>query len=141
MKYWIAGALALTLPLTGCESTGGDYGNVLGEVLGSIGQGQGAGVLSRAEIDAGLREALTVGTGLLASHLGRTDGYYGDPQIRIPLTGTLADIQRNARQIGLSGPLDEIERRMNRAAEAAIPEAKSLILGVSGAGRAPRLRS
>ena len=129
MKYWIAGAIALALPLTGCESTGGDYGGVLGEVLGGISQGQGAGALSQAEIDAGLREALVVGTGLVANQLGRTDGYYGDPQIHIPLTGRLADLQRQTRQIGLSGPLDEIELRMNRAAEAAIPEAKTLILG------------
>lgn len=128
MKYWIAGTIALTLPLTACESTGGDYGNVLGEVLGGMQQGQGAGALSQAEIDAGLREALSVGTGLVANQLGRTDGYNGNPQIHIPLTGRLGQLQRQTRQIGLSGPLDEIELRMNRAAEAAIPEAKTLIL-------------
>lgn len=126
-QAWI-GALALTLLPAGCATTGttGDFGRVLGDVLG---QPASQGALSQAEIDAGLREALTVGTNLVASQLGRTNGYFDDPQIRIPLPKTYRDIQSGLSRVGASGPLDDLELRMNRAAEAAVPEAKTLVLG------------
>jgi len=131
MKYTIIGALALAFIPAACESgaSGGDFGTVLGDVLGGI-QDSSAGnsVLSQAEIDAGLREALTVGTNLVASQLGQTNGYFGDPQIKIPLPKTYRDIQKNLSVIGASGPLDDLELRMNRAAESAVPEAKQLVL-------------
>lgn len=129
MKYWLAGAMALTLPLTGCEADG-DYGAVLGEVLGTMQTGGAqTGALSMSEIDAGLREALIVGTNLVAGQLGQKNGYFADSTIRIPLPGRLGEFQRNLQQIGLSGPLDDIELRMNRAAEAAIPQARDLVVG------------
>lgn len=130
MKLAMFGALALALIPAGCATTGstGDFGRVLGEVLGdpSI---QGQGGLTQAEIDAGLREALTVGTNIVANQLGRTDGYFGDPRIRIPLPKTYRDIQSTLARVGASQPLDDLELRMNRAAEAAVPEAKTLVLG------------
>ncbi|MEE2923112.1 DUF4197 domain-containing protein [Hyphomonas sp.] len=122
----LAGLAAMGL--TGCATTGssGDFGRVLGEV---IGQPATQGALSQAEIDAGLREALTVGTNLVAAQLGQTNGYFGDSQIRIPLPKTYRDIQSGLSRVGASGPLDDLELRMNRAAEAAVPEARTLVLG------------
>ena len=123
----LAAAALLTLP-AGCATTGssGDFGRVLGEV---IGQPVAQGALTQAEIDAGLREALTVGTNLVAAQLGQTNGYFGDPQIRIPLPKTYRDIQSGLSRVGASGPLDDLELRMNRAAESAVPEAKTLVIG------------
>lgn len=128
MNRRMLGALCLALLTAGCADTGtsGDFSRVLGDVLGSATASQGP--LSSAEIDAGLREALTVGTNLVASQLGRTDGYYGDPKVRIPLSKTYRSIQTNLAKVGASGPLDDLELRMNRAAEAAVPQGKQLIL-------------
>ena len=130
MKTACLGALALAFCLTGCETTdvrSGELGRVLSGVIG--GQTT-SGALSVAEIDAGLRQALTIGTQNVARQLGRTDGYYGDPQIRIPLPTDLSrDIQSTLGNVGLSGPLDDLELRMNRAAEAAVPEARELFIG------------
>ena len=128
MNRTMLGALGLALLTTGCADTGtsGDFGRVLGDVLGSASTAQGP--LTTAEIDAGLREALTVGTNLVANQLGRTDGYYGDPKVRIPLPKTYRSIQTNLAKVGASGPLDDLELRMNRAAEAAVPQGKQLIL-------------
>jgi hypothetical protein len=121
-------ALALALLPTGCATTetAGDYGAILGDIMGTTG---GQSALTQAEIDAGLREALTVGTNLVAAQLGKTNGYFGDARVRIPLPKTYRDIQTNLARVGASGPLDDLELRMNRAAEAAVPEAKTLILG------------
>lgn len=129
---WTA-ALGLLLLPAGCESANGpDLGEILGEVErrfpASTTQGE-TGALSAIEIDRGLREALRVGVNLTAQNLGRTDGYFGDPKVRIPLPGRLGDIQRSLKGVGLSQPLDDLELRMNRAAEDAIPQARSLVLG------------
>lgn len=126
-KAWMVG-LALAMIPAGCAETGSSeaFGRVLGEVLSTT---TSDAPLTTAEIDAGLREALRVGTANVASQLGKTNGYFGDPAIRIPLPKTYRDIQTNLAKIGASGPLDDLELRMNRAAEAAVPEAKTLILG------------
>ncbi|HBF91762.1 MAG TPA: DUF4197 domain-containing protein [Hyphomonas atlantica] len=126
-RVMIAAIAVATLP-AGCATKGssGDFGRVLGEVLS---QQTGDSSLTQAEIDAGLREALTVGTNLVAAQLGQTNGYFGDPEIRIPLPKTYRDIQSGLSRVGASGPLDDLELRMNRAAEDSVPEAKTLVLG------------
>ncbi len=128
MRIATFSALALALLPTGCATTGsaGDYGAILGDIMRTP---AGQGTLTQAEIDAGLREALTVGTNAVASQLGKTNGYFGDPRVRIPLPKTYRDIQSNLARVGASGPLDDLELRMNRAAEAAVPQARTLILG------------
>lgn len=128
----LALALAGALSLTGCQTTGssgsGDLAGVVGGVLGQLGQtGAGQG-LTGAEIEAGLREALTVGTQRVAADLGQVDGYFGDPQIRIPLPGRLGDLQNQLSRVGLSAPLDDLQLRLNRGAEAAVPEARDLVM-------------
>ncbi|MEH6693913.1 MAG: DUF4197 domain-containing protein [Hyphomonas sp.] len=128
MRIATFSALALALLPTGCATTGsaGDYGAILGDIMRTP---AGQGTLTQAEIDAGLREALTVGTNAVASQLGKTNGYFGDPRVRIPLPKTYRDIQSNLARVGASGPLDDLELRMNRAAEAAVPQARTLIIG------------
>jgi hypothetical protein len=123
MKPGILAALVLAVLPAGCESSGA-YGPVLGDILTRPG-----GTLTTAEIDAGLREALVVATTNVASQLGRENGYFGDQRIRIPLPKTYREVQRNLAVVGASGPLDDVELRLNRAAEAAVPEARALILG------------
>ena len=123
-------AAFLTLP--GCQTTGGsgenDVVTVLGNVLGDLGASGGQSGLSQYEIEAGLREALTIGTQRVASQLGQADGYFGDPQIRIPLPGQLGDLQQGLSRVGLSGPLDDLQLRLNRGAEAAVPQARDLVI-------------
>lgn len=124
--------LALPLALAGCQTTGsgagGELAGVLGGVLGEMGTESGAGELTAAEVEAGLRQALSVGTERVAAELGRTDGYFGDPQIRIPLPGRLGELQRTLDGIGLAGPLNDLQLRLNRAAEDAVPQARTLVL-------------
>ena len=106
MRPMMIAAMALLTVPVGCATTGssGDLGRVLGEVIGQQ-TGQG-GALSQAEIDAGLREALTVGTNIVAAQLGQTNGYFGDSEIRIPLPKTYRDIQSGLSRVEASGPLD-----------------------------------
>lgn len=130
MRYTIIGALALCVFPAGCETgSSGDFGQVLGDVLDGIESGQTtSGELSLAEIDAGLRQALEIGTNRVASQIGVTDGYWNDPQIKIPLPGRLGQVQNELGKLGLAGPLDDLQLRMNRAAEDAVPAGKKIVI-------------
>jgi hypothetical protein len=77
--------------------------------------------LSR-ESDA-IREALRIAARLATERLGRRDGYFGDAAVRINLPRSVSRIQSQLRPLGLAGPLDNIERKVNRAAEASMPAA------------------
>jgi hypothetical protein len=48
--------------------------------------------------------------------------------VRIPLPGKLQKARKTARKLGLSKQIDGLELAMNRAAEAAVPEAKELFV-------------
>ena len=124
----IAGAMALCFAPAGCETTsGGEFGTVLGEVLTGGSTTQGG--LTTAQIDAGLRQALTIGAERVAGQIGVTDGYFGDPQIRIPLPGRLGELQQQFDGVPIISPMfDDLELRMNRAAESAVPVAKKLVV-------------
>ncbi|MEO1188775.1 MAG: DUF4197 domain-containing protein [Pseudomonadota bacterium] len=130
MRLTILGAVALCIFPAGCESgSSGEFGQVLGEVLGGIEAGQSSGgELTLAEIDAGLRQALEIGTERVASQIGVVDGYWRDPQIQIPLPGRLGQVQTELAKLGLSGPLDDVQLRMNRAAEQAVPAGKKIVI-------------
>ncbi|MEL8054839.1 MAG: DUF4197 domain-containing protein [Pseudomonadota bacterium] len=126
MRAILAGALALCLFPAGCETADLEqFGEVFGEVVGGT---DGADGLSGSEVEAGLRQALTIGTERVAGQIGVTDGYWQDPQIRIPLPGRLGEAQEQLGRFGLSGPLDDLQLRMNRAAEDAVPAGKRIVI-------------
>ena len=84
--------------------------------------------LSETDAAAGVRAALERGAGAAVSLLGRTDGFLGNPKVRIPLPGYLEDAGKLLRTMGQGQKVDELVTAMNRAAEAAVPEAKSLLV-------------
>ena len=90
--------------------------------------GGGAGQLSAGEVALGLKAALDNGVGSALLGLGRVDGFLGDPQVRIPLPKTLADVQNVLAVAGADGLLVELQQQLNRGAEAAVPVAKNIFL-------------
>ncbi len=99
---------------------------LLEKALEVVPEGVTSEALSDADIDSGLREALRIGTERVVATLGQVDGFNTDPDIHIPLPGSLATVQTALGRVGLSGLADDLELRMNRAAEQAVPEAKEL---------------
>lgn len=127
------GAFAIMLALGGCAADG--TSPVLGDVLGAIGAATGpstgsstGGPLTAFEVDQGLRQALVIGTDRVVSRLGVANGYFGDPRVRIPLPGRLGELQSTLQRVGLSAPLDDLQLRLNRAAESAVPAGRDLIV-------------
>jgi hypothetical protein len=84
--------------------------------------------LTTKDTTGGLKEALTQGAGKAVDVLGRTDGFLGNPKVRIPLPGKLEKAAETMRSFGMGKYVDELETTMNRAAEAAVPEAKKLLV-------------
>ena len=86
------------------------------------------GILSNEEIGNGLKEALRVGTERVVAQVGKPDGFNADNTIHIPLPDTLKKAQDLLRKFGMASLADDLELRLNRAAEQAAPEAKELFL-------------
>jgi len=84
--------------------------------------------LSNQDAVAGLKAALEKGTGAAVNQLGRTDGFFGNTAVKIPLPESLKKTQKLMRGIGQGKYADELELTINRAAEAAVPEAKKLFV-------------
>lgn len=118
-------AVLSTLLLAACVETADGYRldeSFLSDVLDS----QAATELTLGEISEGLREALRVGTDRTVSRVSRSDGYFRDSEIHIPLPNDLQKVQSTLKAVGLSHLLDDVELRINRAAEKAAPEAKAI---------------
>ena len=84
--------------------------------------------LTQQDAVAGLKAALTQGAGNAVGKLGVADGFLGNPEVKIPLPGKLQDAQKILQMVGLGPKADELVTTMNRAAEAAVPEAKVLLV-------------
>ncbi|MFA5243316.1 MAG: DUF4197 domain-containing protein [Sulfuricella sp.] len=84
--------------------------------------------LKPAEINSGLKEALTRGSEAAVAQLGKQDGFFGNEALRIPLPSGLKKAEKAMRMMGMGNQADELVLSMNRAAEAAVPEAKTLLV-------------
>ncbi len=82
--------------------------------------------LSSGEIGSGLKEALRVATDKVTGQLGRTDGFNADPAVHIPLPERLETVRKGLALVGKSAMVDDLELKLNRAAEAATPAAKQI---------------
>lgn len=82
--------------------------------------------LTTGEITGGVRDALKVGTERVVGQLGQIDGFNADPKIHIPLPDNLREVRGALNMVGMSAMADDVEIKLNRAAEAATPKAKAL---------------
>ena len=86
------------------------------------------GDLSNAEASSGLKTALEKGALMAVALLGKPDGFLGNPKVRIPLPGYLEDASKLLKTLGQGKRIDELTTSINRAAEAAVPMGKDLLV-------------
>ena len=79
--------------------------------------------LTNSEVISGLKEALNVGINNSVSLTSVTDGFLGNPSIRLPFPEDAMKVKQKALDWGLSGQVDKFETTLNRAAEEATKEA------------------
>jgi len=143
-----AALLTLSLfTLASCNTSTGNNSGIFGGLGGTIGSG-GSGVfggvgldlgslinggtslasLTNTDIILGLKEALNIGSGNVVNQLGVLNGFNNDSNIRIPLPDKLETVHKTLSAIGMSSLTEDLELRINRAAEAATPKAKALFI-------------
>lgn len=86
------------------------------------------GSLSSSEAASGLKEALMQSAGKAVGKLGAVDGFLRNPKVKIPLPDSMKKAEKAMRMFGMGEQADELVLKMNRAAEAAVPEAKTLLI-------------
>ena len=105
---------------------GNSWLNKGSDLLKSFGAGEKASELTIEEIGAGLKEALKVGSGNVVNQLGAADGFNKDSNIHIPLPGSLEKVKTMLSKVGMSSFFEDLELKLNRAAEVATPKAKKI---------------
>jgi hypothetical protein len=82
---------------------------------------------SQGDALSGVKTALERGADAAVSLLGQSGGFLDNPKVHIPLPGVLNDAAKVLKAMGQQKKVDELVTAMNRAAEAAVPEAKALL--------------
>lgn len=83
--------------------------------------------ISSKEAVSALRTTLNQGADVAVGSLGKPDGFLGNPAVRIKLPDFLENSKGLLKMMGMGSQLDQMEVSMNRAAEAAVPQAKAVL--------------
>ena len=84
--------------------------------------------LSQQDAGAGLKDALIQGADMAVKELSAPGGFSDNPDVRIELPGNLGKASRTLKMMGMGGQISQLEDKMNQAAEAAVPQAQSLLV-------------
>lgn len=84
--------------------------------------------LSKNEVAAGLREALIQGISKGSDQASQLDGYYKNPQLKIPFPTEVQQVEKALRNIGLGSEVDKFVLQLNRGAERAAVQAKPIFI-------------
>jgi len=116
---------AAAITLTACTADQiAQTTNILSTSFNSL----GTTGLTQTQITNGLKEALKIGTTNVASNLGQANGFLNKSDIRIPLPASLEKAKNLATLAGFGNLANDLELKMNRAAEASMPVAKDVFL-------------
>ncbi|MEH6639281.1 MAG: DUF4197 domain-containing protein [Porticoccaceae bacterium] len=110
-SWWETGASIID-----ALTAGSDKGDITAAALGS------------ADVSAAFKQALQIGAENVTDQLGKSNGFNDDPLIHIPLPKQFQTVKSVLSTVGMSAPVDDLELKLNRAAEAATPLAKDLFL-------------
>ncbi len=131
MKKWTA-VICLSLCLSPFALPPASAEAAWNRLVRSVKNLVGSPSLQDQEVVAGLKEALRLGTENSVNQVGRPGGFLNNPKIRIDLPAPLARGEKLLRYAGYSEQLEAFETSMNRAAEQAAPQARSIFLQAIG---------
>ncbi|WP_277372507.1 DUF4197 domain-containing protein [Pseudomonas sp. AA-38] len=84
--------------------------------------------LSQQDASGGLKDALIQGAQVAVKQLGTPGGFSNNPDVRIELPGKLGKAAKTMKMMGMGAQVEQLEESMNRAAEAAVPQAQALLV-------------
>ncbi|GHA53105.1 DUF4197 domain-containing protein [Pontibacter akesuensis] len=116
-KLLYTSLIAVALSASACSVT-----DIQRTMDGVIAAG-GAGTLTQGEVASGLKQALEVGINNGAGQASQTNGYFGNPLIKIPFPEDVQRVENTLRQVGLGDQVDKFVLTLNRGAEDAAKSA------------------
>ncbi|HEU5147630.1 MAG TPA: DUF4197 domain-containing protein [Chryseosolibacter sp.] len=119
-KVWILSALLLG------ACTSAQINQTIGEVNKTL--GGSSAPLTTTEVAQGLKEALIKGISKGSDLVSQVDGYFKNPEIKIPFPPEVKKVEERLRQIGLGNEVDKFVLTLNRGAEDAAREAKPIFI-------------
>jgi len=110
-----------------------DSGSVMGNVMESLGgllggSSSSSGSMTNELAANGLKQALSAGTDLAANDLGQIDGFLANAAVKILFPAEARKIESTLRSLGMGSVCDQVITSVNRAAEAAVVEAKPIFV-------------
>jgi hypothetical protein len=117
--------LSFAILLGACTSA--QINQTLGDVNKTLGGGSGQ-ALTSAEVAEGLKEALIKGISTGSDLVSQMDGYFKNPEIKIPFPPDVKRVEDRLRQIGFGNEVDKFVMTLNRGAEDAAKEAKPIFI-------------
>lgn len=136
-RKWIATILFLTTSLLTAQAHAGNWWEKIVDTVktfDSSSESESSVVnelgseLSNGDISSAFKQALRIGSENVVNQLGENDGFNTDSLIHIPLPDDLKNVKKVLEKVGLSYIADDLELKLNRAAEAATPKAKKLFM-------------
>ncbi len=100
----------------------------LNEIINNANNAINANNLSNADIIKGLKEALNVGSKNAGDLASKMDGYYKNPQIKIPYPSQTRDMMTTLSNMGMKPQVDAFVKQLNRAAEDAATKAAPIFV-------------
>jgi hypothetical protein len=80
------------------------------------------------QVAEGLKEALVKGISAGAQQASQTNGFLGNPSIKIPFPPEVKQVEDKLRQLGMGSQVDKFVETLNHGAEEAAKEAKPIFV-------------
>lgn len=113
----------VTVILSACTTA--QINQTVGQVNKTLGGDQ---PLTTEQVAEGLKEALIKGISTGSDLVSQVDGYFKNPEIKIPFPPEVKQVEDRLRQMGLGGEVDKFVMTLNRGAEEAAKEAKPIFI-------------
>lgn len=118
LKYYLACLMVIGIGLSVTSASQAGLSDFFKDLTSAVLKND---ALSNSDIVNGLKEALDVGTQNAVAYVSKPDGYFSNPQIKIPLPEKVRQVEGLLRNVGFGEEVDAFELSMNRAAEKAAP--------------------
>ena len=109
-------------------STQAGWLDTIKDVISTDSNNSSSSALTDSDIAGALKDALTIGSENVVSQLSTPGGFNADPKIRIPLPESLQTVQDTMNKFGMGSALNNLELKLNEAAETATNKAKPLFI-------------
>lgn len=118
----------LLIPLVFSQTSHASWFDKIKNVIGTETGSSSLSSITDHEIATALKEALTTGSDNVVNQLSAPGGFNSDANIRIPLPESLQTVQKTMNKFGMGSSLNNLEIKLNEAAESATDKAKPLFI-------------